>query len=70
MTIQAGPVIVKISDSEPTAPLNARMAKRAFQISEWTFTGLPAEADLWEAKPAPAPAAAPAPEAPPSQSVP
>jgi len=69
-TIPAGPVIVKISDSEPTSPLNARMAKRAFQISEWTFTGLPAEADLWEAKPAPAPAAAPAPEAPPSQSVP
>lgn len=69
-TIPAGPVIVKISDSELTSPLNALMAKRAFQISEWTFTGLPAEADLWEAKPAPAPAAAPAPEAPPSQSLP
>lgn len=53
-TIPAGPVIVKIADSVADSKLNGLMAKRAFQISEWTFTGLPAAADLWEAKPAPA----------------
>jgi hypothetical protein len=53
-TIPAGPVIVKIADSAADSKLNALMAKRAFQVSEWTFTGLPAAADLWEAKLAPA----------------
>lgn len=52
-TIPAGPVFVKITDSAANSKLNALMAKRAFQVSEWTFTGLPVAADLWEAKPGP-----------------
>lgn len=64
-TIPAGPVIVTITDSAADSRLNALMAKRAFEVSEWTFTGLPAPADLWEAKAAkpadtPAPADQPA----------
>ena len=61
-TIPAGPVIVAITDSAADSKLNPLMAKRAFEVSEWTFTGLPAAADLWEPKPTPAKAApAPAP---------
>lgn len=59
-TVPAGPVIVSITDSVADSELNTLMAKRAFQISEWTFTGLPAAADLWEPTPAP-PAETPAP---------
>jgi hypothetical protein len=61
-TIPAGPVFVEISHSDgDKAPINALMAKRAFQVSEYTFTGLPQKADeLFE--PAPPPAPAPKPE--------
>ncbi len=60
-TIPAGPVFAIISHSEASAPVNALMAKRAFQISDYTFTGLPQKADeLFEPAPPPAPAAAPA----------
>lgn len=62
-TIPAGPVFVTISHGDgEKAPINALMAKRAFQISEYTFTGLPQKSDeLFEAAPPPpAPAAAPA----------
>lgn len=63
-TIPAGPVFVMISHSEASAPVNGLMQKRAFQISEYTFTGLPQKADeLFEPAPAPAPAPAPVPEA-------
>ncbi len=65
-TIPAGPVFVSITHGDAAAPVNALMAKRAFQISDYTFTGLPQKADeLFEpapAPPAPAPAAAPAPD--------
>jgi len=55
-TIPAGPVVAIIAHSDASAPVNALMEKRAFQISDYTFTGLPQKADeLFE--PAPAPAA-------------
>ncbi len=57
-TIPAGPVFVSISHSDgATAPVNALMQKRAFQISDYTFTSLQQKSDeLFE----PAPVAAPA----------
>lgn len=56
-TIPAGPVYAFITHSDASAPVNAAMQKRAYQISEYTFTGLPQKADeLFE--PAPAPASA------------
>lgn len=62
-TIPAGPVFVNISHGDAAAPVNALMAKRAFQISDYTFTGLPQKADeLFEPAPAPAPTATPAPD--------
>lgn len=57
-TIPAGPVYVFITHSETSAPVNAAMSKRAYQISEYTFTGLPQKSEeLFEPAPAPAPAA-------------
>jgi hypothetical protein len=57
-TIPAGPVFVSITTTDPAARINALMEKRAFQIGEWTYTGLPsAPADFWEDAPPPAPAA-------------
>ena len=59
-TIPAGPVFVAVASSDAGARINDFMKKRAFQVGEWTFTGLPAAAaDLWEDVPAPAPVAAP-----------
>ena len=57
-TIPAGPVFVTIANSDTAAPVNAFMTKRAFQISEYIFTGLPQKPDeLFEpAPPPPAPA--------------
>ncbi len=55
-TIPAGPVFAAVSHSDTSAPVNAIMAKRAFQISDYTFTSLPQKADeLFEPAPAPAP---------------
>ncbi|MEO6244615.1 MAG: DUF4340 domain-containing protein [Opitutaceae bacterium] len=56
-TIPAGPVFVTISHSDgTTAPVNTLMQKRAFQISDYTFTGLPQKAEeMFE--PAPPPSA-------------
>jgi hypothetical protein len=57
-TIPAGPVFVNISHGDGGAPVNALMQKRAFQIADYTFTGLPQKADeLFEPAPAPAPTA-------------
>jgi hypothetical protein len=51
-TIPAGPVFVTLSHSESSAPINTLMAKRAFQIAEYSFTSLPQKtADLFEAAP-------------------
>ena len=54
-TIPAGPVFAFITHSDEKAPINEMMKKRAFQIGEWTYTGLPAAQDLWEDAPPPAP---------------
>jgi hypothetical protein len=55
-TIAAGPVYVFISASEPNAPVNALMQRRAFQLYEYAFTSLPQKPEeLFEAAPAPAP---------------
>lgn len=60
-TIPAGPVFAVITSSDTTAQINGLMQKRAFQISEQTFTSLPQKADeLFEPAPAAAPATAPA----------
>jgi hypothetical protein len=37
-TIPAGPVFAAVAHSDASAPVNAIMAKRAFQISDYTFT--------------------------------
>lgn len=51
-TIPAGPVFVFISSTDPAAPVNALMQKRAFQISDYIFTGLPQKPDeLFESIP-------------------
>lgn len=55
----AGPVFAFVSSNRPDDPINDLMARRAFQIGEWTYTGLPADrAALFQAKPAPPPPAA------------
>ena len=67
-TIPAGPVFAFVSHSDASAPVNGHMAKRAFQIAEYTFTGLPQKADeLFEAAPPPPAPAAPAPAAEPKK---
>jgi hypothetical protein len=65
-TIPAGPVFAFVSSTDPAAPVNAWMQKRAFQISDFTFTSLPQKPeDLFEAAPAAvaAPAATESPKA-------
>jgi hypothetical protein len=53
-TIPAGPVYAFITTSDPAAPINALMKKRAFQIYDWNFTSLPQKPDeLFEPIPAP-----------------
>lgn len=44
-TIPAGPVFVNIASSDASASVNALMQKRAFQISEYTFTSLPQKSE-------------------------
>lgn len=57
-TIPAGPVFVTITHSDPAAPINALMAKRAFQVADNTFTTLAQKsADLFATTP-PSPSAA------------
>jgi Domain of unknown function (DUF4340) len=56
-TIPAGPVYVFITSSDAGATINALMAKRAFQVFESNFTGLPQKRDeLFEPIPPPPPA--------------
>jgi hypothetical protein len=61
-TIPAGPVFVTIAHSDASAPVNAAMQKRAYQISDYVFTSLPQKADEFF-EPAPPPAPAPSPPA-------
>jgi hypothetical protein len=62
-TIPAGPVYAFVTSSDPQAPINRAMAKRAFQIDDYSFTNLPQKPDdLFEGGPAaPTPAANPPP---------
>jgi hypothetical protein len=54
-TIPAGPVYAFVTSSDPKAPVNALMGKRACQVDEYVFTGLPEKPDdLFEAAPPPA----------------
>jgi hypothetical protein len=47
--VPAGPVFAFITDSDASAPINALMTKRAFQVGEATLTSLPAHpSDLFE----------------------
>ncbi|HEY0946534.1 MAG TPA: DUF4340 domain-containing protein [Opitutaceae bacterium] len=58
-TIPAGPVFAFVTAPDEKAPINALMQKRAFQIYDYTFTSLPQKRDdLFEPKPAAAPAPA------------
>jgi hypothetical protein len=60
-TIPAGPVYAFVTHSDDSAPINGLMQKRAFQIAEYIFTGLPQKPDeLFEAAPAATEAADPA----------
>jgi hypothetical protein len=55
-TIPAGPVFAFVTHSDASHPVNALMQKRAFQISDYTFTSLPQKADeMFEPAPPPAP---------------
>ena len=61
-TIPAGPVYVFVTHSDASAPVNAAMQKRSYQVSDYTFTGLPQKAEeLFEPAPSPAAQAAPTP---------
>ena len=68
-TIPAGPVFAFVAHSDSSAPVNGLMTKRAFQIAEYTFTGLPQKSEeLFEAAPPPpAPATPVAPAAEPKK---
>lgn len=58
--LPAGPVFAFITHSDASAPINALMQKRAFQVGEFAFTSLPATGDaLFEAV-SPATSSAPA----------
>jgi hypothetical protein len=62
-TIPAGPVFVFITHSDPSAPVNAAMQKRAYQVSEYTFTSLPQKPEeIFEPAPPPSPAPAATPD--------
>jgi Domain of unknown function (DUF4340) len=44
-TIPAGPVFATVSSSDAHAAVNDLMKRRAFEVDEYTFTGLPQKAD-------------------------
>lgn len=57
-TIPAGPVYAFVTSSDAAAPVNALMARRAFQVDDYNFTSLPQKPDeLFETPPAAAPPA-------------
>jgi hypothetical protein len=52
-TIPAGPVFAFITHSDASAPVNALMQKRAFEVGDFALTALPqSAADLFEPIPA------------------
>ena len=53
-TVPAGPAFVFVTNSDASAPINGWMQKRAFQIADFTYTGLPKKSDeLFEPAPPP-----------------
>lgn len=55
-TVPAGPVYVAITSTDAAAQVNTLMQKRAFQVSDYVFTGLPQKAEeLFESATPPAP---------------
>jgi hypothetical protein len=55
-TIPAGPVFASISSSDAAAPINAEMQKRAFEVADYVYTGLPQKPEeLFEPAPPPPP---------------
>jgi hypothetical protein len=44
-TIPAGPVFVSIESSDAHAPVNALMKRRAFEVDDYSYTGLPQRSD-------------------------
>jgi hypothetical protein len=49
--VPAGPVFAVVSSSDPHAAINDMMKRRAFQVDEYTFTGLPQKPEeLFEAE--------------------
>lgn len=44
-TIPAGPVFVVVTSSDPRAPINELMKRRAFETDDYTFTRLPQKPD-------------------------
>lgn len=60
-TVPAGPVYASVQSSDPAAPINVRMTKRAYQIPEYVFTALPQKPEeIFQPVPTPAPAPSPA----------
>jgi hypothetical protein len=60
-TTPAGQPFVVVASSDPSAPINAAMAKRAFKVADYTFSNLPKSVDdLYEEEPKPAAESAPA----------
>lgn len=54
--IPAGPVFAFVSSSDASAPVNAMMKKRAFQVSDYAFTAIPEKAaEFFEPLTPPAP---------------
>jgi hypothetical protein len=50
-TIPAGPVFATVSSSDAHSPINDIMTRRAFEVDDYTFTGLPQKPeDLFEAE--------------------
>ena len=61
---QPQPADIFVVSSRADDPVNALMARRSFQVAEWTFTSLPTTREaLINPAPAPAPAATPVPDA-------
>ena len=66
-TIPAGPVFAVVTTSDATDAVNAAMKKRAFQVADSVFTGLPSRPDdFFEPAPKSEPSAQPAAEAKPA----
>ena len=50
-TIPAGPVFASVRSSDPHAPVNDLMKRRAFEIDDYSYTGLPQKSEeLFEAE--------------------